>query len=158
MDAETTAARRAAVMKESSVHIARGSGPGGQSINKTKNSVMIIHEPTGVAVRPVSCRFLANWSPARAPQAFLIVAVAFPARLAQVRVQDKRSLLQNRKLAEKRLADKVDFHLNGSDSKLGQRIAKYRKAKARSAAKSKAKHSKTQENLDETSEVHTTLK
>lgn len=28
----------------------RGSGPGGQSINKTKNNVQLLHKPTGIRV------------------------------------------------------------------------------------------------------------
>ena len=30
--------------------VARGSGPGGQSINKSKNKVQLIHRPTGISV------------------------------------------------------------------------------------------------------------
>ncbi len=39
------------VEKESKQFVARGSGPGGQSINKTMNAVTMIHEPTGLIVR-----------------------------------------------------------------------------------------------------------
>ncbi|TFY58580.1 hypothetical protein EVJ58_g6332 [Rhodofomes roseus] len=53
----------------------RGSGPGGQSINKTENNVQLLHKPTGLRV---SC-------------------------------QDTRSLSQNRKLARRRLLEKVRY-------------------------------------------------
>lgn len=42
---------REEVLAKSVMHIARGGGPGGQSINKTMNAVTLIHEPTGVKVR-----------------------------------------------------------------------------------------------------------
>ena len=57
--------------------------------------------------------------------------------------QDTRSLSQNRKLAEKRLAEKVEYHLKGDESKIGKAIIKRQKAKRKSAARSKAKHSKS---------------
>jgi protein subunit release factor B len=36
----------------------RGSGPGGQKINKTKNNVLLVHTPTGIAVQCQEARDL----------------------------------------------------------------------------------------------------
>ncbi len=38
------------VLEASRLTVARGSGPGGQSVNKTMNAVKVIHEPTGLSV------------------------------------------------------------------------------------------------------------
>jgi protein subunit release factor B len=37
---------------------ARGSGPGGQKINKTRNNVLLVHEPTGILVQCQDARDL----------------------------------------------------------------------------------------------------
>jgi len=42
-------------LKESFI---RGSGPGGQSINKTNNNVQLLHEPTGIQVKCQQTRSL----------------------------------------------------------------------------------------------------
>ncbi|KAJ2716066.1 hypothetical protein H4R19_000858 [Coemansia spiralis] len=43
--------------------------------------------------------------------------------------QDTRSLQQNRKIARKRLREKLDLLQNGAASKIGQRVAKLRARK-----------------------------
>ncbi|CAN0028590.1 unnamed protein product, partial [Scytosiphon promiscuus] len=84
----------------------KGSGPGGQKINKVRNCVQLTHLPTGVSV---SC-------------------------------QDSRELHANRHIARKRLTEKVEFQLEGEDSKVGRRIDKIRTRKARSQRKARLKH------------------
>lgn len=78
----------------------RGSGPGGQKVNKTSNRVLLVHEPTQL----------------------------------RVECQDTRSLQQNRKIARKRLKEKLDEYLNGSQSKLSmkQQIASAKRQKSKS--------------------------
>ncbi|KAJ2094283.1 hypothetical protein GGI09_005492 [Coemansia sp. S100] len=66
-----------------------------------------------------------------------------------VTCQDTRYLQQNRKIALKRLKDKLDLLTNGSSSKTGKKIAKLqaRKHKQRQRAKKKY-HSATTASLD----------
>ncbi|KAI0714245.1 RF-1 domain-containing protein [Fomitopsis betulina] len=87
----------------------RGSGPGGQSINKTENNVQLLHKPTGMRV---AC-------------------------------QDTRSLSQNRKLARRRLLEKLDAYYNPGLSKEGMRAALQRERERRRKKKSKKSKSKT---------------
>lgn len=68
----------------------RGSGAGGQKINKTANKVVLVHTPTNL----------------------------------RVECQETRSLQQNRNIARKRLAMKLDELWNGSESKVQQKISK----------------------------------
>ncbi|KDR08762.1 probable peptide chain release factor C12orf65 homolog, mitochondrial [Zootermopsis nevadensis] len=44
---------RVPVLKEEELdeHFIKGSGPGGQAVNKTNNCVMLVHKPTGVVVK-----------------------------------------------------------------------------------------------------------
>ena len=51
---------RDAVQQESRQYVARGSGPGGQSVNKTMNAVTLIHDPTGLIVRCQDTRSIAQ--------------------------------------------------------------------------------------------------
>jgi len=88
----------------------RGSGPGGQKINKTSNRVLLIHEPTQL----------------------------------RVECQDTRSLQQNRKIARKRLKEKLDEYLNGSQSKLGMKQQKASTKRQKSKSKNRARVRKKQ--------------
>lgn len=58
----------------------------------------------------------------------------------QVRCQLKRTLTENRNIAWKELARKVELHMYGKDSVLGKRVDKAIKRKRKSAARSKAKY------------------
>jgi uncharacterized protein (UPF0248 family) len=89
----------------------RGSGPGGQKVNKTSNRVVLVHNPTQV----------------------------------RVEVQDTRSLQQNRKIARKRLRQKLDDFLNGTQSKSGLAAVKASSKKAKAKARSKARQRKKEE-------------
>lgn len=77
----------------------RGSGPGGQKINKSMNKVRLKHIPTGLSV---AC-------------------------------QEQRDLTTNRSMARKLLREKVDFLLNGVESKVGRRITKIQRSKSKAA-------------------------
>ena len=57
----------------------------------------------------------------------------------RVAVQDARDLTTNRKIARKRLRDKLDFEVNRDASKLGKRVAKIRKRKAKTKQRQNAK-------------------
>lgn len=93
----------------------RGSGPGGQSINKSMNRVRLVHKPTGIAVA----------------------------------VQDSRDLTSNRKIARKTLKDKIDYMVNGDESKLGKRILKKQRRKSKAKHRSNKKYGNKSANSDE---------
>lgn len=57
----------------------------------------------------------------------------------RVAVQDARDLTTNRKIARKRLRDKLDLAINKETSKLGKRVAKIRKRKAKTKHRQNAK-------------------
>ena len=80
----------------------RGSGKGGQKINKTSSRVQLVHVPTGIMI---NC-------------------------------QDTRSRAQNRTLARRRLSERVEEHLKGSESRTAIKGEKAKK-KSQSAAKKK---------------------
>lgn len=58
----------------------------------------------------------------------------------RVSCQQSRSLEINRHIARKILREKLDWHFNQWDSKLGQKIQKKRRAKAKSAKRSEGKY------------------
>ncbi|KAL7563360.1 hypothetical protein ACA910_014199 [Epithemia clementina (nom. ined.)] len=91
----------------------RGSGPGGQKINKTSNCVDLLHRPTQL----------------------------------RVQCQETRSLPQNRKIARRRLREKLDEYLNGRQSKkqMDEQLASERKAKAKSRSRAKHKRIKMEQ-------------
>eukprot|EP00934_Nitzschia_sp_Nitz4_P007460 Nitzschia sp. Nitz4//scaffold232_size35869//31724//33337//NITZ4_007815-RA/size35869-processed-gene-0.22-mRNA-1//-1//CDS//3329543354//7450//frame0 len=88
----------------------RGSGRGGQKINKTSNRVMLVHIPTNL----------------------------------RVECQDTRSLQQNRKIARKRLKEKVDALLNGKQSKSGMKQQKAAEKRQKTKNKNRARLRKKQ--------------
>jgi peptide chain release factor len=90
--------------------VAKGGGPGGQSVNKSSNRVRLRHVPTGIIV---AC-------------------------------QDYRDLTSNRKHAMTMLREKVEFAVNGAQSKIGKKIDKIRKQKSKRKQRSKAKLSSDQ--------------
>jgi hypothetical protein len=63
--------------------------------------------------------------------------VAAGIAIAQVQCQDARDLVTNRALARKWLAEKVEHHLKGADSKIGRRVTKIQKKKAKSRSRAR---------------------
>ena len=84
----------------------KGSGPGGQKINKVRNCVVLKHTITGLSVK----------------------------------VQKTRTLDQNRKIARKELALKVDAHLLGENSYRGIRQTMQQQKKARKKSRARRRH------------------
>ncbi|KAI1284464.1 RF-1 domain-containing protein [Xylaria sp. FL0933] len=89
----------------------KGSGPGGQKINKTNSAVQLKHIPTGLVVK----------------------------------CQETRSRSQNRTLARRLLADKLDDIARGDESRSAVVGEVKRKKKASSAKKSRRKYRKLDE-------------
>ncbi|KAI1422162.1 RF-1 domain-containing protein [Xylaria sp. FL1777] len=89
----------------------KGSGPGGQKINKTNSAVQLKHIPTGVVIK----------------------------------CQATRSRSQNRTIARRLLADKLDDMSRGDESRSSVVGEFKRKKKASSAKKSRRKYRKLDE-------------
>ncbi|KAL8771320.1 MAG: hypothetical protein Q9209_003225 [Squamulea sp. 1 TL-2023] len=84
----------------------KGSGPGGQKINKTSSAVQLKHIPTGMVVKS----------------------------------QATRSRSQNRSIARRLLADKLEDAEKGSESRKALKADIKRKKKASKTKKSRRKH------------------
>ena len=93
----------------------RGSGAGGQKINKTSNRVVLVHEPTQL----------------------------------RVECQDTRSLQQNRKIARKRLVEKLDEYYNGRQSKVSMKQQKASQKRNKKKSKNRARLRKKQKEKEE---------
>ncbi|KAI0471101.1 RF-1 domain-containing protein [Xylariaceae sp. FL0804] len=89
----------------------RGSGPGGQKINKTSSAVQLIHRPTGIVVKS----------------------------------QETRSREQNRAIARRKLAERLDDLARGDASRAAVVGAVRGRKKASSAKKSRRKYRKLDE-------------
>jgi hypothetical protein len=97
----------------------RGSGPGGQSINKTRNKVQLTHLPTGLRVE---CQVISL------PFIYIILT-----SWRYGMVQETRDLRSNRLIARKVLQNKIELLIKGEDSKIGKKIKKIQKQKYNSA-------------------------
>lgn len=89
----------------------RGTGPGGQKINKTANRVVLVHEPTQL----------------------------------RVECQDTRNLHDNRRIARKRLRQKLDDYLHGSQSKASVKSKRLSNKKSKAKARSRKRQREKQE-------------
>jgi protein subunit release factor B len=93
----------------------KGSGPGGQKINKTSSAVQLRHLPTGVVVK----------------------------------CQETRSRDQNRKIARRILADRLDVMEKGSQSRTAIQQERKSKKKASATKKSRRKYRKLEEERED---------
>ena len=89
----------------------KGSGPGGQKINKTSSAVQLKHVPTGLVVK----------------------------------CQETRSREQNRQLARRTLAERLDEREKGQDSRTAIKARKAAAKKASASKKSKRKYRRLEE-------------
>ncbi|KAL9104413.1 MAG: hypothetical protein Q9163_000618 [Psora crenata] len=101
------------VVKEEDVEEAflKGSGPGGQKINKTSSAVQIKHVPTGMVVKS----------------------------------QATRSRSQNRKIARRLLAEKLEDLEKGPESRVAIKVEIKRKKKASKMKKARRKYRNAKE-------------
>lgn len=89
----------------------KGTGPGGQKINKTSSAVQLKHIPTGIVVK----------------------------------CQETRSRPQNRKIARRLLADRLDELVKGPESRTAIKIERARVKKASATKKTRRKYRKLEE-------------
>lgn len=92
----------------------KGSGPGGQKINKTSSAVQLKHLPTGMVVKS----------------------------------QETRSRSQNRKIARRVLAERLEIMEKGDESRTALKAERAKSKKASAAKKSKRKYRKLAEGKD----------
>lgn len=104
----------------------KGSGPGGQAINKTQNCCQIKHIPTGRSHRKTI-------EGEKTTDSFVSGIV--------VTCQQTRFLEKNRELARRQLQERLDLHHNGENSL----VAQYKREKAE---KKFAKATETKQKLE----------
>ncbi|MCJ1457891.1 hypothetical protein MMC28_008260 [Mycoblastus sanguinarius] len=101
------------VIKEGDIEEAflKGTGPGGQKINKTASAVQLKHVPTGMIIKS----------------------------------QATRSRSQNRKIARRLLAEKIEAVEKGPESRTALKAEVKRKKKASKSKKARRKHKASQD-------------
>jgi protein subunit release factor B len=92
----------------------KGTGPGGQKINKTSSAVQLKHLPTGLVIK----------------------------------CQETRSRSQNRKIARRILAEKIEILVMGDDSRAALKAEREKKKKASKNKKARRKY-RNLENVNE---------
>ncbi|KAG9555144.1 hypothetical protein KCU71_g14202, partial [Aureobasidium melanogenum] len=101
----------------------KGTGPGGQKINKTSSAVQLKHLPTGLVIK----------------------------------CQETRSRSQNRKIARRILAERVELLVMGDQSRAALKVEKEKKKKASKNKKARRKYRKLDHGDDveiEDTEIH----
>ncbi|KAL2055063.1 hypothetical protein ABVK25_004401 [Lepraria finkii] len=108
------------VIKEEDIKEAflKGSGPGGQKINKTSSAVQLKHIPTGTVIKS----------------------------------QATRSRSQNRKIARRIIAEKIEEAEKGPESRVALKAGIKSKKKASKSKKAKRKYRALQEEKDDQEE------
>lgn len=92
----------------------KGTGPGGQKINKTSSAVQLKHLPTGLVIK----------------------------------CQETRSRSQNRKIARRILAERVELLLMGDQSRAALKAEREKKKKASKNKKARRKYRKLDDGSD----------
>ena len=107
----------------------KGSGPGGQNVNKLSNCAVLCHKPTGEFL------YMNDSVPVHDSISKLILHTKISGIV--VRCHESRLLHQNRKIARKMLVEKVDDFINGEMSVRNQklRLEKERRLKAEQRAR-----------------------
>ncbi|PRP84342.1 peptide chain release factor 1 [Planoprotostelium fungivorum] len=112
----------------------KGSGNGGQKVNKTANCVYLVHNPTGVSVK-------------------VALYISIMQKISCVhQVQATRDREQNRKIARKLIEAKLDVAVNGTQSKAEKAAEKIRRRKSRAKRRADKKYSTEEEEIQEKQE------
>ena len=131
----------------------KGSGNGGQKVNKTSNCVILKHRPTGLWVKviPHACaprdrlwrlttQLTTVFLPVHPLFGSSVVPLFGPYGSGPEKCHETRSLAQNRKAARRWLLKKLDELVNGDVSKAAVKADKERRRKSKQRQRARRKY------------------